>query len=380
MSGLHEPSPSVKPYAASSLPIRTLDWPAHIERLGEANRQLARFDGLLQSLGNPHVLLSPLTTQEAVLSSRIEGTQATLGDVLQFEAQADLFAEPGQVNDITEVLNYRQALRIGEKTVAERGMDLVLVRELHQKLLDSVRGNEKQPGRFRTDQNWIGRPGSPIEQAHFVPPDPLRVPGLMANWLSYYRQSDKDILVQAAILHAQFEIIHPFDDGNGRLGRMLIPLFLFEKNLLARPYFYMSAYLERHREEYIARLRAIDGDRGWDDWVAFFLGAVAAEASSNAEKARNIHQLYDDLKERVLAATRSQFAVPLLDVLFANPVLSTTMIGQRLKGPSKPMVAVLIRQIKSADIVVTLRPSAGPNPEILALPSLINLCEGRQVL
>lgn len=368
------------PYRAVPLPIPSLDWTRHIQAIGAANRQLARFDGLLQSLGNPHVLLSPLTTQEAVLSSRIEGTQATLGDVLQFEAQVDLFAEPGEVNDITEVLNYRQALRIAERTVEDRGLDLVLLRSLHQKLLDSVRGKEKQPGRFRTDQNWIGRPGASIDQAYFVPPDPLHVPELMQNWQQYYRGAEKDTLVQAALLHAQFEIIHPFDDGNGRLGRMLIPLFLFEKKLLARPYFYMSAYLERNRSQYVDRLRSIDGERGWDEWVAFFLEAVASEARSNGDKARAIHGLYDELKQRILAATRSQFAVPLLDVLFAQPVSTTSTIGKRLKGPSKPMIAVLIRQIKEAGIVATLKPAAGPNPEILALPTLINLCEGKQVL
>jgi hypothetical protein len=161
---------------------------------------------------------------------------------------------------------------------------------------------------------------------------------------------------------------------------MLIPLFLYERKHLARPYFYMSAYLERHREEYVARLRSIDQARGWNEWIAFFLHAVASEAGANADKARKIHQLYGELKERVLTATRSQFAVPLLDVLFANPITSSSMIAQGLKGPSKPMIAVLIKQIKSAEIVITLRPSAGPHPEILALPSLINLCEGKAVL
>jgi Fic family protein len=177
---------------------------------------------------NAELLLSPLTTQEAVLSSKIEGTQATFGEVLQFEGGEEPEQESLRL-DIQEILNYRTALKAAEVELRKRPFNLNLLLHLHRILLDSVRGRDKGRGRFREIQNWIGRPGSPIQEASYIPPDPAKLQPPLDNWEKYYHAGCPDLLVQLAIVHGQFEIIHPFIDGNGRLGRILIPLFLFER-------------------------------------------------------------------------------------------------------------------------------------------------------
>jgi Fic family protein len=266
-----------------------------VPRLGRANRELALYAGTLYGVPNPDILLSPLTTQEAVLSSRIEGTQATLGEVLKFEAGQEMTDESKR-QDIREIINYRRALWAAEKGIKERPFNLNLLLQLHDMLLESVRGRNKARGLFRTEQNWIGPPGSPIEKASFVPPAPLFLKDHLDNWEKYYHAEERDPLVQLAILHAQFEVIHPFLDGNGRLGRMLVPLFLYEKQLLSRPMFYLSSYLEAHRAEYVERLRELADPDSWNRWSDFLLRAIAQQATENATTARAIIALYERLK------------------------------------------------------------------------------------
>ena len=202
----------------------------------------------------------------------------------------------------------------------------------------------------------------------------------MDNWEKYYHAEERDALVQLAIVHAQFEIIHPFVDGNGRLGRMLVPLFLFESEILSRPMFYLSAYLETHRDEYYALLRGLDGPESWNRWVSFFLKALADQARANSHKAREILDLYARLKEQVLSLTRSRYAIPLLDHLFRQPIFAPSRLSE-LKGmPSKPMVMGLLRKLRGAGILAVLREARGRRSQILALTELVNLCEGREIL
>jgi len=205
------------PFEPQQLPIDDIPWDALIPLIGRANRSLAYYDGILYGLANPDVLLSPLTTREAVLSSKIEGTQATLGEVLKFEAGAAP-AEESRVRDIEEIMNYRRAMRRAEEELKARPFSLNLLKELHAALLDGVRGKFKARGQFRSSQNWIGIPGTPIEEAQFIPPDPAKMIEHLYGWEKYYHFDRPDPLVQLAIIHAQFELIHPFLDGNGRLG------------------------------------------------------------------------------------------------------------------------------------------------------------------
>lgn len=367
------------PFRARLLPRSGIDWRSLVPAIGRATRALAYYDGIMLGLQDPAVLLAPLTTREAVLSSRIEGTQATFGDVLRFEAgEPAVSAERRE--DIYEVLSYRKALRVAERTLRKSRFDLALLRQLHAALLESVRGRDKAPGRFRRTQVWIGAPGSPIEAAHFIPPPPERVPRLLANLERYWRSRELDPLVQLALIHAQFEIVHPFRDGNGRIGRILVPIFLYEKRLLGRPTFYMSEYFDAHRAEYIGRLRSLDGPRSWNEWAGFFLQAVAIQAEVNAAKASGIFALYERLKTKVLAITRSEFAIPLLDRLFAQPVFASSVLFDQSDMPTKPVVTKLLNQLRTAGVLKQLRPSSGRRPQVLALHELVNLCEGRKVV
>jgi len=369
----------MKPLIPQKLPLKDVQWEPLIPLIGSANRSLAYYDGILQGVANPELLLSPLTTQEAVLSSKIEGTIATLGDVLKFEA-GESPKEESRQQDIYEIINYRKALNKAVEELKTRPFNLNLLKRLHSTLLDSVRGRNKSPGEFRKVQNWIGSPGTPIEKAEFVPPSPNHVLESLDNWEKYFHTDRPDALVQLGVLHAQFEIIHPFLDGNGRLGRMVIPLFLYEKKILSRPIFYLSEYLDKHRDEYIDRLRMIgQRDDSWNRWIEFFLTAVHEQAKLNAQRARTIIDLYEDLKHRVLQLTHSQFAVPLLDLLFKRPIFQISHFDGKKSMPSKPMLITLVNQLRAAEILKVLRKGSGRRGQVFVLSELINACEGKKV-
>lgn len=365
----------MKPFIPNTLPLADIDW-ARLFRLAiEANRAIATFEGALYGVPDPEVLLSPLTTKEAVLSSKIEGTQATFGEVLRFEAGEEP-SQPSRRNDIWEIINYRAALGNAQLELEKRPFSLNLLRTLHEILLDSVRGRNKGRGSFRTIQNWIGTPGSAIEQAQFVPPAPERVAESMGNWESYYHHDEKDALIQLAIVHAQFEIIHPFLDGNGRLGRILIPVFLYEKQLLPKPMFYISAYFEEHKGIYIERLRRLDGgSEAWHQWIEFFLRAITEQAVKNTATARAIMELYASLKQRVIELTHSQYAVPLLDQIFCKPIFRSSNIDLGPNAPSYVTISTLLRTLKQADILQTVREGSGRRAQVLMLGELVELCE-----
>lgn len=369
----------MQPFIPETLPLKHIDWEMLIPKIGKANRSLAFYDGVLQGVANVSLLLSPMTTQEAVLSSRIEGTQATLGDILKFEAGEEPVGE-GQQEDIREIINYRRALVLAERQLVAKPFNLNLLKELHATLLNSVRGRNKERGTFRTDQNWIGAPGTPIEQAHFVPPPPMLLMEFLDNWEKYYHTTQPDLLVQLGILHAQFEIIHPFLDGNGRLGRMIVPIFLFEKQVLSRPMFYLSEYLERNRDAYVEHLRRLGNDeQAWNAWIAFFLQAVDQQAQTNAARARDIIALYNRLKQQVVDLTHSQYAVPLLDRLFSRPVFQISQLEGK-KMPTRAMINALIARLREAGILKVLREGSGRRGQVFALAELINITEARKAL
>lgn len=310
-------------YHGGRFPPQTLDWPRLIPLIGPAAAAVARYDGMLAAVPNPTVLLAPLTTQEAVLSSRIEGTQATMGEVLEFEAgQEDV--SPERQKDIHEVLNYRAAMHEAERLLAEFPLSQRVICGIHRVLLNGVRGQNRAPGEYRRVPNWIGPAGCTIKEARFVPISSDKLPEAMSGWESYLHEDAPDRLVQLAILHAEFEALHPFLDGNGRLGRMLVPLLLWQKGLIHRPMFYISAWLEAHRDEYYDRLLAVSSDDDWTGWCGFFLEAVRTQAEENLHRTQAILQLYDDLKLRLPEMTRSQYAVHALEWLFARPVFKAS--------------------------------------------------------
>lgn len=361
-----------QPYIPQLLPLESVDWVRFITLIGQANAELARYDGILQGIINPRVLLSPLTTNEAVISSKIEGTQASLEEVLKYEASPDVKTE--KYDDIREIINYREAMRFAIQWMKEKPITLNLIRQMHGMLLDSVRGKDRSRGSFRTSQNYIGRFGSTIEQASYVPPEPAILMEHLSNFEKYIHYDERDRLVQLAIIHAQFEIIHPFLDGNGRLGRILIPLFLYEKKVLNSPMFYISEYLENNREEYYAKLRAISENKKWDDWIEFFLRAIVAQAKANSAKAKAILELYGIKKHKLSELTHSQYVIKVLDTMFARPLFSTTDFIKNSKIPKESAIR-LLRLLKREKILTTLREGKGRSPEILIFNKLFDIVQ-----
>lgn len=368
----------MQPSDPQSLPPQDLDLLSLMPLAIEANTAVATLDGLYYGVPNPDILLAPTTTQEAVRSSKIEGTQADFEDILKFEA-GEGPADASLQADIQEVMNYRKALLAAGDLLRSRPFCLNTLLELHSILMDSVRGHNKGRGRFRTIQNWIGSTGCTMEEASFVPPPPENVPQHLGAWEHYWHAQTPDVITQLALLHAQFEIIHPFVDGNGRLGRMIIPLFLFEKHRLTRPSFYLSAYFESHRDEYIGCLRDLGTPGGWTRWCRFFLQGVVTQAADDTAKARAIQDLYERLKNRALEITHSQYAVPLLDYMFVHPVFRSSDVSKLEHMPTVAMVSRLFNQLREDRILYVVREGAGRRPYIYALAELINLCEGRKV-
>jgi len=367
----------MQPYTPQTLPIEGLDYQQLFGLVGNANAALARYDGLLQSLVNPAVLLSPITTQEAVLSSKIEGTQATLDEVLEHDAGIQMDEQKTQ--DIHEVINYRKALSIASEELEHRPMSLSLIKSIHAVLLDSVRGKNKTPGEFRITQNWIGAAGCKQEDATFVPVSPLQLQDALDAWIAYVQSDDIDALLQMAVVHAQFELIHPFLDGNGRIGRLLIPLFLYQKKKLASPMFYLSAYLEANRDEYYEALNAISSKQDWNGWIAFFLKGIAQQADENAAKVKAMQSLYDEMKHRIVDITHSQHSMKILDALFAKPIFKTSELVRYTDIPKQTLMP-LIRQIKDAGYLTVVKEARGNQAATLAFPELINIAEGKDVL
>ncbi len=368
------------PFIPEALPIQSIQWEPLIPLIASANRGLARYDGILAGLPNPELLLTPLATREAVLSSKIEGTQATIGEVLQYEG-GGMAQDTARRLDIAEILNYRKALKQAAADAKERPFGLNRLLQLHHVLMTSVRGQDKHPGSFRTTQNWIGTPGATMAQAKFIPPSPIELPHHLRAWEKYFHYQERDVVVQLAVVHAQFEILHPFLDGNGRLGRMLVPLFLHERGVLSKPAFYLSSWLETHREEYYHRLRNLGtSPMAWNEWCEFFLKGVVEQAQENGARALQAVALYNDLKQRLLSRTNSQFAVPLLDFMFARPVFKPTDIMWSGPFPSKPTLAELLRALRVGGELLVLVPPAGQRSAVYALHELVNLCEGRAVI
>lgn len=364
-------------YHEGQFPPQQLDWQRLVPLIGPASAAVARYEGVLHGIPNAQVLLSPLTSQEAVLSSKIEGTQATLGEVLEFEAGADT-ATGEKKDEIQEVLNYRRALRHAVTEMERLPLSRRVVQDAHRVLMQGVRGTNKAPGEFRQIPNWIGPPGCTADTARFVPPGADRIPELMSNWEKYLHAAPPDRLVQLAILHAEFEAIHPFLDGNGRIGRLLVPLFLVDQKLLSSPNFYVSAFLEARRDEYYQRLLAVSQDDDWTGWCAFFLRALTEQAQDNERKARAILELYRLKKDWFATLTHSQYAVRALDWFFGRPIFKTSDFVRSAQIP-RGAANRMIRLARDHNLLHELRASSGRRPAILVFSDLLNIAEGKAV-
>jgi Fic family protein len=295
--------------------------------LSRADAALSELSGVGRHLPNPHLLIAPYVRREAVLSSRIEGIRASLSDLLLDEAGAR--GGSGDPDDVREVRNYVIALEYGVRRLKSLPLSLRLVRELHGRLMKGVRGEHATPGEFRRSQNWIGPPGSTPATAPYVPPPPQKMQEALRAWERFLHERERmPDLIQCALIHEQFEAIHPFLDGNGRVGRLLIPLFLIERGRLSQPLLYLSAYVEAHRPGYYDCLRRVRTDGDWNGWLRFFLSGVAETADDGVHQASRLMDLREKCRTRLRGRAN---ALTLLDALFVNPYMSVARAAKMLR-------------------------------------------------
>ena len=361
-------------YHKGKFPPKDIDWDRLLPLIGPAAAAVARYDGTLSAIPNPRIFLAPLTMREAVLSSRIEGTEATLSEVLGYEAgQAPVSV--ARKHEIQEVLNYRRAMRNAEEHLQELPLSQRVIKATHRILLAGVRGKGKAPGEYRRIPNWIGPPGCGMDQARFVPIDAQELTEAMGKWERYLHSNEPDLLVQLAILHAEFEALHPFLDGNGRLGRLLVPLILWQRGQISEPTFYVSAFFEQHRDEYYDGLLAVSRDGDWTGWCSFFLGAVQAQAEDNLTKAREILELYEKMKGRLAEIVRSRFAILALDAIFVNPVFSSRQFAAEV-GCAESTSRRMLDALCEHNILTVISSGRGRRGSILAFGGLLEIVEG----
>lgn len=328
-------------YLPPTLPLRkTLDFSAGLQSvLSQADRALGRLDGAIDTLPNPDLFVAMYVRKEATLSSQIEGTQASLGDVLRAEANMKDTRRP---DDVDEPLNYVRAMNYGLARLSDIPISMRLLREIHAKLLDGVRGQHRDPGNFRSIQNWIGPEGVAMENAVFVPPPPGKLADYLGNLETYINaEDDLPYLMKVGIAHAQFETLHPFLDGNGRLGRLLIAFMLVERKVLVRPVLYLSHFFKQNRTEYYERLQATRDRDDWEGWLRFFLTAVATVANEATEVSRGIVRLREGHRDLILAESpkaagnslrllEELYAAPYFDIRKVSTLLEVTPQGAKL--------------------------------------------------
>jgi Fic family protein len=293
--------------------------------LSQADAALSELSGLGTYLPNPDLLIAPYVKREAVASSRIEGTQADLSDLLLVEIEPKR-TPPG--SDVYEIRNYVAALNLGIRRLHELPLAGRLVRELHGVLMKHVRGQEKTPGEFRKSQNWIGPPGSTLANATYVPPPPDEMLECLKHWEIFINQrGTMPELIQCALLHEHFEAVHPFLDGNGRIGRLLITLFLIERKRLSKPLLYLSSHIERHKRDYYDLLQRIRTDGDWMSWIRFFLGAVRDTSLAATKQSQSLLAMRESYRRKLLQEHR---ALSLLDALFINPYTTVARAAEQL--------------------------------------------------
>ena len=318
--------------------------------LSQADRALARLDGITTILPNPELFVGMYVKKEALLSSQIEGTQASLEGVLKFEAN---LTPSEDVNEIKEVVNYIKALDYGMKRLEELPISNRLIKEIHRILITGTRGTNKTPGEFRRSQNWIGPAGANLNKATFVPPPPDIVPELMSNLEKFiHRKDDIPPLIKIAFIHAQFETIHPFLDGNGRIGRLLITFYLYWRGILTRPLLYLSFYLKKHRNEYYDWLMKVRLKGEWEMWLKFLLNGVIEVSREASETAKRIIDLKEKLiKKLIEKRIASGYAVGLIDMLFSMPIITSRDVQSKLNVGSKDTVNKLIKKFIDIQIL-----------------------------
>ena len=360
-------------YHEGKFPPENLDWRRLAEPIERATNALARYDSFLGIIPDSSVLVSPMLVQEAVTSSRIEGTHATVSDVLMYEAGGADF-DAAKSDDVLEVVNYRRALSVAQTMLKEVPLGGRVIRAAHEVLLQNVRGRFKSPGRYRNDQNWIGV-SNDINEARYVPISPDHLEDAMARWGGYVNLSDVPALVKISVAHAEFESIHPFRDGNGRIGRILVPLMLCGSGIITSPCFYLSEFFEHRNAEYQDRLLAVSRDDEWTEWCIFFLHAIETQAKENLAKARGIHSLYRDVLLEVASSTKSAGVDEAVKCLFRSAIFPANMFV-KAAGMNESAARRLIATLKNRGRIREVIPHRGSMPAVLEFTELLEITEG----
>lgn len=341
-----------KPIDLQLLPP-VINYSDFLEELTAAHRALTQLDTLLEQTPNPRIFERSFMTKEAVLSSRIEGTVASMDEVLGYDAGEEMVTTSLR-DDAIEITNYRDALEQGIAMLTKKPLGENTLKELHQILLSKGRGANRSPGEFRKTQVYIGKTGQTIQDASYVPPEAQRITSLIRNLLSYIHELDeRDDLVRIAIAHYQFEAIHPFLDGNGRVGRLLISLLLQEKNLLKFPYLYLSEYFEENRQDYYKGLRNVSYKNAWPEWIRFFLLGITEQATRASETVLSVAKLYKSLQAQFVNIS-PEYGLDLLDALFQRPVFTVSMIREQMGGTNIQTSYTLIEKLLEAGIIKDL--------------------------
>jgi Fic family protein len=331
-------------------PDPPLTWDNRLQTmLSDADRALARLDGISETLPNPDLFIAMFMKKEALISSQIEGPQASMKGILEFEAK---LPSDEDVNEISEVLNYLRAMNKGLTTLKDNPIQLGLIKDIHRILIEGTRGSDRQPGEFRTVQNYIGRKGGTIYEADFIPPPPDRVEDLMKNLEAFIASNDEiPPLVKVALIHSQFETIHPFLDGNGRMGRLLITFYLCREGILQRPLLYLSIYLNRHKPEYMQLLNNTRTDGDLESWVKFFLQGVIEVSLDSTMAAKEIIMLREDVVNKLIEHDIGGIkAIKLVYNLFNQPIISISDVAKSLEV-SNPTALKLVDKLEEIKIL-----------------------------
>jgi Fic family protein len=360
-------------YHLGKFPPPQLDYARLMPVLLEATAALARYDQMLRGMHNSEIFLAPLRGQEAVISSRMEGTISTLDEILQLQAEFDDDDEKAASEfraDVIETALYRRALNTAQRQMEEgRPLSESLVKSIHRQLLSFGRGANKAPGEYKHEQNYIGERGS--RKVSFVPIAPEHLASGMEALFKLAGDDAKPVLLRTALAHAEFESLHPFEDGNGRVGRMLITLMLWQGHAISAPHFYISRYFEDRKDEYLDRLREVSANHDWDGWCEFFLAAVAQQAVRNLDVAQSISDFYDEMKPRFIELLSSKFAVAALDYLFTYPVFSNSRFTSKAGIPSQT-AARFTRVLLQEGLLQTVSEASGRRSAVYRFEPLMS--------
>ncbi|MFW6110264.1 MAG: Fic family protein [Patescibacteria group bacterium] len=352
----------MNPHKPNKLPVE-LDFSKFARSLSNAQYSLGRLDGLQKTLLNPNLLLAPLTTKEAAVSSKIEGTQSTVSDIFLYEA-----GEKTEHRDIIEVVNYKRAVLYAIEQLKKKPLNLNLIKDLHRILLENAR-RHGTPGEFRKEQVWIGERDAPIEEATYLPPRWETIPEHMSNLEKYVNSQKEDVLVQAALAHYQFEAIHPFYDGNGRIGRLLIPLILYSQEKISQPILYMSGYFEKNRNKYTEALHNVDETDDYESWISFFMEATAIQAEETQKLIENILSLHQVTMQE-FENSKSPYIPRLIDFLFKKPIFRTSDVVDEI-GAHRSTVTRLLDKLIERNTLDELK--IGGRKRVFAFRNLLRI-------